>query len=74
MIVPITEIFQSWAVYIRKCPGRPLALSLRYGFNGYAWFLGFIAEFPIFMGAWKAQPIVAIIAIIGVIITAAYIF
>lgn len=40
---------------------------------GMPGFSGFIAEFPIFMGAWKAQPIVAIIAILGVIITAAYI-
>ena len=40
---------------------------------GMPGFSGFIAEFPIFMGAWRAAPIVAIIAILGVIITAAYI-
>ncbi len=40
---------------------------------GMPGFSGFNAEFPIFMGAWQAQPVVAIIAIIGVIITAAYI-
>jgi NADH-quinone oxidoreductase subunit M len=40
---------------------------------GMPGFSGFIAEFPIFMGAWKAAPPVAIIAILGVIITAAYI-
>jgi NADH-quinone oxidoreductase subunit M len=34
---------------------------------------GFIAEFPIFMGVWQARPIVAIIAAISIIITAAYI-
>ena len=34
---------------------------------------GFVAEFPIFMGAWQASPLVAIIAILGVIITAGYI-
>jgi NADH-quinone oxidoreductase subunit M len=34
---------------------------------------GFAAEMPIFMGAWQAAPIVAIIAILGVIITAGYI-
>lgn len=40
---------------------------------GMPGFSGFIAEFPIFMGAWKAAPIVAIIAVLGVIITAGYI-
>ncbi len=41
---------------------------------GMPGFSGFIAEFPIFMGAWQTQPIVAIIAILGVIVTAGYIF
>ncbi len=40
---------------------------------GMPGFSGFIAEFPIFMGAWRAVPLVAIIAIIGVIVTAGYI-
>ena len=40
---------------------------------GMPGFSGFVAEFPIFMGAWKALPIVAIIAVLGVIVTAAYI-
>jgi NADH-quinone oxidoreductase subunit M len=34
---------------------------------------GFAAEVPIFMGAWQVAPIVALIAILGVIITAGYI-
>lgn len=34
---------------------------------------GFVAEMPIFMGAWRVAPIVAIIAVLGVIITAGYI-
>lgn len=34
---------------------------------------GFIAEFPIFMGVWREMPIVAIIAALSIIITAAYI-
>ena len=34
---------------------------------------GFVAEFPIFMGVWKVAPIVAIIAAISIVITAAYI-
>ncbi len=40
---------------------------------GMPGFSGFIAEFPIFMGAWKAAPVVAIIAIVGIVITAGYI-
>jgi NADH-quinone oxidoreductase subunit M len=40
---------------------------------GMPGFSGFIAEFPIFMGAWQVSPWVAIIAITGVLITAAYI-
>jgi NADH-quinone oxidoreductase subunit M len=34
---------------------------------------GFVAEFPIFMGVWKVQPLVAIIAAISIVITASYI-
>jgi NADH-quinone oxidoreductase subunit M len=34
---------------------------------------GFIAEFPIFMGLWQKQPILAIIAAISIVITAGYI-
>lgn len=40
---------------------------------GMPGFSGFIAEFPIFMGVWQVAPVVAVIAILGVIITAAYI-
>jgi NADH-quinone oxidoreductase subunit M len=40
---------------------------------GMPGFSGFVAEFPIFMGAWKVQPLVAIIAVLGVIVTAGYI-
>lgn len=40
---------------------------------GMPFFSGFAAEFPIFMGAWGKAPVVAIIAILGVIITAGYI-
>lgn len=41
---------------------------------GMPGFSGFIAEFPVFMGAWRAAPIVAVIGIIGILITAGYIF
>jgi NADH-quinone oxidoreductase subunit M len=40
---------------------------------GMPGFSGFVAEFPIFMGAWRANPLVAIIAAIAIVITAAYI-
>ena len=40
---------------------------------GMPGFSGFIAEFPIFMGAWRAAPLVAIIAAIAIVVTAAYI-
>jgi NADH-quinone oxidoreductase subunit M len=40
---------------------------------GMPGFSGFMAEFPIFMGAWNAMPLVAVIAILGVIVTAGYI-
>jgi NADH-quinone oxidoreductase subunit M len=40
---------------------------------GMPGFSGFVSEFPIFMGAWQAAPVVAIVAVLGVIITAAYI-
>jgi NADH-quinone oxidoreductase subunit M len=40
---------------------------------GMPGFSGFAAEVPIFMGAWQVAPVVSIIAILGVIITAGYI-
>ena len=40
---------------------------------GMPGFSGFIAEFPIFMGVWEEQWLVAVIASISIIITAAYI-
>ena len=40
---------------------------------GMPGFSGFVAEFPIFMGAWRTAPLVAIIAILGVLVTAGYI-
>ena len=40
---------------------------------GMPGFSGFVAEFPIFMGAWQINPWVAILASISIIITASYI-
>ncbi|MDI6769651.1 MAG: NADH-quinone oxidoreductase subunit M [Anaerolineales bacterium] len=40
---------------------------------GMPGFSGFVAEFPIFMGIWQVKPLVAIIAAISIVVTAAYI-
>ncbi|MHC1740551.1 MAG: NuoM family protein [Anaerolineaceae bacterium] len=40
---------------------------------GMPGFSGFVSEFPIFMGVWQVSPIAAIVAVVGVVITAAYI-
>jgi NADH-quinone oxidoreductase subunit M len=40
---------------------------------GMPGFSGFVAEFPIFMGIWKTQWLVAVIAAISIVITAAYV-
>ncbi len=40
---------------------------------GMPGFSGFVAEFPIFMGVWKTQWLVAVIAIISIVVTAGYI-
>lgn len=40
---------------------------------GMPGFSGFVAEFPIFMGVWGSQWLVAVIAGISIVITAAYI-
>ena len=40
---------------------------------GMPGFSGFVAEIPIYMGAWKTTPVVAIISALSIVITAAYI-
>lgn len=40
---------------------------------GMPGFSGFIAEFPIFMGIWRTQWLVAIIAAISIVVTASYV-
>lgn len=40
---------------------------------GMPGFSGFVAEFPIFLGVWKTQWLVAVIASISIILTAAYV-
>ena len=40
---------------------------------GMPGFSGFVAEFPIFMGIWKTQWLVAVIAAISIIVTASYV-
>jgi NADH-quinone oxidoreductase subunit M len=34
---------------------------------------GFVAEFPIFLGLWRTYPAAAVVAALGIVITAAYI-
>jgi NADH-quinone oxidoreductase subunit M len=41
---------------------------------GMPGFSGFIAEFPIFMGLWRDNALIAIIAAVSIVITASYIF
>lgn len=40
---------------------------------GMPGFSGFIAEFPIFMGVWKTQWLIAVIAAISIVVTASYV-
>jgi NADH-quinone oxidoreductase subunit M len=40
---------------------------------GMPGFSGFVAEFPIFMGMWKANALVAIIAAVSIVVTASYV-
>jgi NADH-quinone oxidoreductase subunit M len=40
---------------------------------GMPGFSGFIAEFPIFMGLWRYQPWIALVAAISIVVTASYI-
>jgi NADH-quinone oxidoreductase subunit M len=54
-----------WAVF-----GFIVAGLVSMGMPGFS---GFAAEFPIFVGAWQVAPWAAIIGILGVIVTAAYI-
>ena len=40
---------------------------------GMPGFSGFVAEFPIFLGIWKTQWLVAVIAAISIVVTASYV-
>ncbi|NMB53851.1 MAG: NADH-quinone oxidoreductase subunit M [Leptolinea sp.] len=40
---------------------------------GMPGFSGFVAEFPIFMGTWQTAPLVAVVTVLGIIVTAGYI-
>jgi NADH-quinone oxidoreductase subunit M len=39
---------------------------------GMPGFSGFVAEFPIFMGLWQRAPLAALVAVLGIVITASY--
>jgi NADH-quinone oxidoreductase subunit M len=40
---------------------------------GMPGFSGFVAEFQVLMGTWRTYPIIAVLSLIGVVVTAAYI-
>jgi NADH-quinone oxidoreductase subunit M len=40
---------------------------------GMPGFSGFVAEFPIFMGIWKTQWMVAVLAAVSIVVTASYV-
>ncbi|MCA1953776.1 MAG: NADH-quinone oxidoreductase subunit M, partial [Anaerolinea sp.] len=40
---------------------------------GMPGFSGFVAEYPIFMGVWRVQPVAAVVAALGILITSGYI-
>jgi NADH-quinone oxidoreductase subunit M len=40
---------------------------------GMPGFSGFVAEFPIFLGIWKTQWMVAVVAAISIVVTASYV-
>jgi len=40
---------------------------------GMPGFSGFVAEIPIYMGAWQVAPVVAIVSALSIVVTAAYI-
>jgi NADH-quinone oxidoreductase subunit M len=69
-----TRVIANLGGLFRKMPyaavGFIVAGLVSMGMPGFS---GFAAEFPIFMGAWQVAPWVAIIAILGVIVTAGYI-
>ena len=68
------DIFRLGGLY-RKMPWAAIGFIIgglvSMGMPGFS---GFVAEFPVFMGVWRSQPpIYAIIAVLGIILTAAYI-
>jgi len=59
--------------FILKMPWVAIAFTIgglvSMGMPGFS---GFIAEFPIFMGVWKTQPWIALVAAISIVVTASY--
>jgi NADH-quinone oxidoreductase subunit M len=59
--------------FVQKMPWVAIAFTIgglvSMGMPGFS---GFIAEFPIFMGVWKTQPWIALVAAISIIVTASY--
>jgi NADH-quinone oxidoreductase subunit M len=59
--------------FVHKMPWVAIAFTIgglvSMGMPGFS---GFVAEFPIFMGVWKAQPWIALVAAISIVVTASY--
>ena len=59
--------------FVQKMPWVAIAFTIgglvSMGMPGFS---GFIAEFPIFMGVWKTQPWIALVAAISIVVTASY--
>ncbi len=59
---------------VRKLPFVAVAFIIA-GLSsmGMPGFSGFVAEFQVLMGVWHTYPIIAVISLVGVVVTAAYI-
>jgi NADH-quinone oxidoreductase subunit M len=59
--------------FIQKMPWVAIAFTIgglvSMGMPGFS---GFVAEFPIFLGVWKTQPWIAMVAAISIVVTASY--
>ncbi len=63
----------AWEDFSKRCPGQASGLSLQVWFRWVSGFFGFYRRVSHLYGRRAKAPLVAIIAILGVIITAAYI-
>ena len=69
-----TRHIPSLGGFVKKLPWAAVAFIIG-GLTsmGMPGFSGFIAEFPIFMGVWKYNPWIAIVAVVSIVVTASYV-